>query len=293
MLPPGLAPDEWPRILEHGDTGAAVAIWQAVLEANDYDVTDLSGSFGDSTHNGTMAWQLARQLGVDGRVGPQSRGQVETPPILFEPSVDIEGLPEIKFTQAKHYTAVPGGRPTPIWWIVHCTDGAEASTKAERIAKWFGGLNKNYPAPRASTHYAADCDSIVQMVKSGDVAWGARGANRLGKHIEHAGRARQTRTQWMDDFSLPMLELSAMLAARDMTEDGIPLIFRPKAELIAGKKAIADGMDRAEAIATFGGVTSHDECRKAFGGTHWDPGHGFPWDHYFTRIQHHMDAIAA
>ena len=55
--------------------------------------------------------------------------------------------------------------------------------------------------------------------------------------------------------------------------------------------AAQEGLDDLKAGKP--GVTSHNECRKAFGGSHWDPGHGFPWDHYFGRIQHHMDAIAA
>ena len=46
--------------MEHGDSGAAVGLWQAVLEVDGLDITDKVGTFGDTTHNGTMDWQKGR-----------------------------------------------------------------------------------------------------------------------------------------------------------------------------------------------------------------------------------------
>ena len=212
-----------PVLLRHGDSGAAVALWQAVLEVDGLDITDKVGSFDDTTHNATLDWQGGRGLGKDGVVGPLTRGRADQPRIV-RPSVPVGDLTEeIPFVECVNWSKHLPVRTVVDLIVIDCMDGAEASTKAERVAAWFAGKNPQYPAPRASAHFFVDDDSIVQGVREDGVAWHAPGANRLGIGIEHAGRARQNRKQWMDDFGIAMLGRSARLSAGIVERWAIPV----------------------------------------------------------------------
>ena len=93
--------------------------------------------------------------------------------------------------------------------VIHTVEAPERGTIAEDVARnWFAT-----PAARSSAHYVVDNDSIVRCVDEADTAWAAPGANADGLQIEHAGYAAQTPSQWGDDYSRAMLELSARLTA--------------------------------------------------------------------------------
>jgi N-acetyl-anhydromuramyl-L-alanine amidase AmpD len=178
-------------------------------------------------------------------------------------------LSSIPFVQAKHYTKAARIRTEIIWIVLHCTDGPETKTRAEFVASWFADKQPNNPAPKASAHYAVDSDSIVQMVKDRDVAWHAPGANHNGIGIEHCGRAKQTRDEWLDDFGLKMFKLSAELTAALCNRYVIPRVF-------------VSGNDLRNMNP---GITTHHEINKVFKRSkHNDPGPGFPIDWYIEQV---------
>lgn len=265
-----------PTLMRFEDNGPAVALWQSLLERDGLDITDKVGTFADSTHNGTLSWQRVRGLGVDGVVGPMSRGKVGTDPVERVTLVPVGDLrEEIPFVQCVNWSHWLPPRTVIDLIVIHSMEGSEVSTKAERSSAWFAGKNPRFEAPRASAHYFIDDDSIVQGVRDDGVAWGAPGANHNGLQLEHAGRARQTRAQWLDPFGIAMLTRSARLSAGLCERHTIPVQYVDHHALKAGTK---------ENPAR--GFTTHWDVTKAFRkSTHVDPGPAFPVDWYLDRVR--------
>ncbi len=163
--------------------------------------------------------------------------------------------------------AVPGlapksygrGRPYgPLIWIVwHTTEGSEGLRSAED--------GNAYDARRTdgtSTHVFVDANSVVQEVNSGDRAWAALSvANNRGYQIELCARAGQTKAQWADAASAPMLELAAQHAARVCIKHGIPPRWLNEADVRARRP----------------GMITHKNVTDWLEGTHTDPGPNFPY----------------
>lgn len=169
------------------------------------------------------------------------------------------------FVQAKNCTRTQGRTIDLI--VIHDMEVDEDSlTAAEGVANYFAGAN----APRASTHYSSDQDSTVQSVEDHDVAWGAPGVNHNGLHFEHAGYARQSREEWLDEASMNVLRQSAPLTKRKALEYGIPLVHITPEELAAGARGFIGHVDATRAFNTAGG--------------HTDPGANFPWDVYMEMV---------
>lgn len=175
------------------------------------------------------------------------------------------------FIPARNFTPTSGRQIDLI--VVHSMESGEASNTAENVASWFAGPN----APRASAHRCFDSDSNVQCVRDHDVAWHAPGANHNGLGYEHAGRAAQSREEWLDDYGQAMLAISAAQARIDTAQYNIPIVWVDAAGLRAGQR----------------GITTHWEVSKAFRrSTHWDPGHHFPMDVYLQMIYYGADVPA-
>lgn len=154
--------------------------------------------------------------------------------------------------------------------VLHSMESPEGLTTAEDVSRWAQTLP---PDRKASWTYAADGNSIVQCVPELVVAYAAPGANHDGIQIEHAGRARQTPAEWLDKYSRPMLEQSALLSADICRRRNLPAIWLSPADLQAGRK----------------GITSHRNVSLAFGrSNHTDPGSGFPSDWYVDQISRHL-----
>jgi len=264
-LPPG----EWREVLRKGMKGQDVGAWQRQLmrDGHSLDPWKDDQDFGTCTHNQTVSWKAARGLPKNGEVDSQTRAMIGTDPIE-RPSSPADT--RIDYKQAKHYT-VASGRSIELI-VLHSMEAGEASTTAEAVASWFAGSS----APKASAHYCIDDDSIVQCVLDKDVAWAAPGANKNGIHLEHAGYARQTREQWLDDFSSRMLALSACLTARLCVTYNVPPVFVDR-----------EGLKRNER-----GITTHNEVTWAFRkSTHTDPGKHFPIDHYLDLVKVEIDRL--
>jgi N-acetyl-anhydromuramyl-L-alanine amidase AmpD len=173
----------------------------------------------------------------------------------------------MKFVEAKHWKRGVPPRTVVKWIVLHATDTSEIPDRAEKCARYFAELIADDKL--ASAHYAVDCDTEVQCVREDAVAYHAKGANKFGIGIEHAGLARQTRAEWLDPYGQKMLSRSAEIAAGAVVRWGIPVQFVDRAGLLRGKR----------------GFTTHHECVLAFGGSHHDPGPGFPMDFYLDLVR--------
>jgi N-acetyl-anhydromuramyl-L-alanine amidase AmpD len=187
------------------------------------------------------------------------------------------------FKQAKHYKIAD--RKTNDLVVIHDMEYWEKPTGAEWCADFFAAGPKNAKSEPvvASCHFAIDNDSVVQCVLEKDVAWHTPGSlqgryvNDISIGIEHAGFARQTKEEWLDDYSLAMLELSAELTASLCAKYSIPAVKLSPDDLKAGNVR---------------GVCGHHDCTLATGkGTHWDPGPHFPWSWYMERVRAHLGHI--
>jgi len=168
------------------------------------------------------------------------------------------------FIQARQYYR---GRRNPIKRIhVHSMEAPEKGTTAESIANYFANLTER----KASAHYCFDNNSEVQCVRDEDTAFHVGNDNSSSIGLEHAGYARQTREDWLDQYGRDMLEISAKRCAQLCHEHDIPPVWLDFVDLREDQR----------------GISSHANAAIAFGGsTHWDPGPGFPHDYYIERVQ--------
>jgi N-acetyl-anhydromuramyl-L-alanine amidase AmpD len=148
---------------------------------------------------------------------------------------------------------------TPTVIVVHCTDGHEGTTKDTDVAAMFQDPKLD---PNRSSGYVVDTNSVTQCVADQYVAWhcGHTG-NMRGIGIELCGKASQTRAQWFDALSLPMLCIAARLCADLCREWSIPPRIVNARGLVAGEH----------------GITTHAYVTDAWHeSNHHDPGPGFP-----------------
>lgn len=171
-----------------------------------------------------------------------------------------------RFIPAKHFKRVgPSRQPTLI--VIHDMEAPEGPLTAENVAAWFARGERV-----ASAHLCIDNNSIVQCVWDSDVAYAAPGANHNGLQYELAGYARQTREQWLDPYSMAVLENAARAAAQHGLKYRIPMVRLGVEQVRAGQR----------------GITDHRTISLAFGKSdHMDPGPNFPWDIFLARANHH------
>jgi hypothetical protein len=146
------------------------------------------------------------------------------------------------------------------WIVMHSTEGDTALG----AAAWFAN-----PKSGGSAHLCIDNDHCFRTLRDDQIPWGAPGANTNGFHIEQAGYARWT-TLWRSAHRA-LLERAAYKTAFHCKKFGIPPYFVKAAALKAGKA----------------GITTHAECTKAFGGSHTDPGAGWPRLYFMRRVRYH------
>lgn len=142
--------------------------------------------------------------------------------------------------------------------VIHDTEGGTA----ESIARYF-----STPSSGGSTHLVVDDNYCYRCLRDDDIPWGAPGANLNGFHIEQCGFARWTNIIWSKHRKT--LERAAYKTALHCRKYGIPPYFIVADELKHGKS----------------GVTTHAEVSKAYGGTHTDPGPGWPRYYFMRRVR--------
>jgi len=163
------------------------------------------------------------------------------------------------------------------WAVIHTAEAAVDSTGEDRTAEGVAAFFAREDT-QASTQLAVDRDSCVRMLPDLVIPWGARGANTHGLHIEICGRAGWTRAEWLKPVWAPMLERAAYKVAVWCFHYKIPTRWQGPWGLRAG----------------FKGLTTHVDVNNAFkGGTHWDPGPGFPKDVFLELVKKHLAAIIA
>lgn len=158
--------------------------------------------------------------------------------------------------------------------VIHDMESSESTNTAEAAASMCAHWDAD-----VSWHYAVDVDSVVQSVHESDTAWHAERANSDTIGIEHAGRAAQGRTDWLDNYSLTMLkEVSAPLVADICKRYGIPPVKIDHHGYAAGQKGIMGHID----------VTNWEKENGYPNAGHWDPGPNFPWDLYIQWVKEAM-----
>lgn len=178
----------------------------------------------------------------------------------------------MEFIQAANFTNASRGIGDIDWLLIHDGETGENKNSAEGIGNYFHNQPKSPSG--SSAHKGFDVDSTVQYVKDEDVAWGAPFANHNGIQYEHAGKASQTKRDWLDSYSSKMLkEQSAPQFGKDSIKYHIPVRFCRAVDLAAGRK----------------GITTHWEVTKAFSGGHGhtDPGSNFPMEWFIAEVKKH------
>lgn len=133
--------------------------------------------------------------------------------------------------------------------VVHCTQGFTARS----AASWFANDDS-----RGSAHVCVDGNECYRTLPPSRIPWGARGVNTAGWHLEIAGFAEWSRAQWRARDRL-LRRAGWKLAVHSLAFD-VELRLLSRAQLRAGQR----------------GVITHRMASDVFGGTHTDPGVGFP-----------------
>jgi hypothetical protein len=159
--------------------------------------------------------------------------------------------------------------------VIHSAEAADsfgADTTAEGVANYF-----SRPSTQASTQLAVDRDSCVRMLPDLVIPWGAKGANGDGLHVELCGFAKWSADEWLARRRL--LERAAWKVAKWCWLYDLPARWLTD-------KQLANGTSR--------GLTTHKQVNDVFkGGTHWDPGPGFPRKAFLELVKKYLQEIAA
>lgn len=162
------------------------------------------------------------------------------------------------------------GRPNGevIWNVIHTTEGSYHAQSAEDGAAYDARRTDS-----VSTHFFVDNNSVVQCVYTWDRAYTARTIpNNRGIHYELCGRAAWSQATWLNDYGKSMLENAARIAASVSKKYGIP-----------ARWITDDQMRNREK-----GFTTHAQCTRILGGSHTDPGSGFPFDYFMSRVKYYL-----
>lgn len=162
-----------------------------------------------------------------------------------------------------HATHYSGARSFSVlkYIVVHDIESANYKAAAENCGAWFENR-----ASKGSSNYGIDNNSLQQYLGLGTIPWGAPSVNTNGIHIEQMGLATWTNAQWRSK-AVGTLDNCAWLIARLNTRLGIPIRTLSDAQLKSGH---------------YRGIITHAQATRVFGGTHTDPGHGYPLQHVLT-----------
>lgn len=145
----------------------------------------------------------------------------------------------------------------------------QESPTALAAASWFPNPNSG-----GSATYCSDDYECYRSLPDDLIPWGAPGANYHGLHYEQAGYARYLSRNWMRHYRT--IDRTAWKMARDARRYGLEVRWLDAHALGRGLR---------------NGQTSHLQCTRAFGGTHTDPGRGYPRHLLMRRVRHHHEDL--
>lgn len=119
--PPTTDPDRGePQVMEWGDEGPAVAELQQRLQELRFWVGPADGDFGWLTEQAVYAFQKANEIGIDGRVGPETREALASP-VELSPRSEEGRVIEIDKARQLIYAVSDGD----LEWVFHTSTGTE------------------------------------------------------------------------------------------------------------------------------------------------------------------------
>ena len=149
-------------------------------------------------------------------------------------------------------------------YVLHDMENADELRAAEETGSFFESR-----AATGSAHFGCDDDSIEQYLPLDVIPWGAPKANTDGIHIEQMGLAGWSTQQWFSKAAGTLMNTAWALGWLYRHHAGsVPLRQLSDAELRAGER----------------GVTTHRQITRVLGGgTHTDPGPGYPLGYVIRR----------
>jgi hypothetical protein len=173
------------------------------------------------------------------------------------------------FRPASHYERAKRAKGEVRFVCVHTAECSLGVTAAEGLQNFF-----SMSSTGVSTQYAVDPDSVEQSVPEAAIAYAAsHHGNLWGIHVEFAGWAKETPTEWDSPANVRMLDLAAQLFADVCARWDLPVEFVDAAGLLAGGC----------------GVTTHHEVSAAWKeSTHYDPGTGFPMLAFLAMVRGYL-----
>lgn len=157
--------------------------------------------------------------------------------------------------------------------VLHSTEGDTAKGAAEYFT---------HPQSGGSANLVVDDTVCYRCLGDNVIPWGAPPLNTHGFHIEQAGYAKWSRTEWMAHEQT--IERAAFKAALRCKWYRIPARLLDVAAL---KKDYGDA--ETKGLAPGGGITTHAVISAAFGLTnHTDPGDSYPLDVFLDHLDRHL-----
>jgi len=178
---------------------------------------------------------------------------------------DLSGIAVLKPRVQPHPDRYGGlrewvGPPQGVCW--HTTEGGEGLTSAEGLAAFMTRSKEDTGGNFAAYHYVVDADSIIPLCLEEQEPYAQGGANDALISVCVTGKAGQTPEQWADELSHPALLNMALVTARIVLANDIPVQRLLGPDLVAGRR----------------GICGHVDVRDAYmRTTHTDPGPYFPW----------------
>jgi hypothetical protein len=167
----------------------------------------------------------------------------------------------------------PGGGTVPkIAVVVHTSEGWEGVGRVQQLLDALVSVGTTPHGVHfigAAYNAVATPGGFEEVLPDTDAPFSAPPWNPCAAHICITGKAAQTRDEWLDDVSRPLIRGVAEYIWAMHLKHGIPLHRLTVDEM---KKA---GVHPSEPI----GYCGHVDVAHAYGQTtHTDPGPNFPWD---------------
>jgi len=213
-----------------------------------------SKTWGDGAKK--LAWRITGHLGWKQSTAKSvalQKAMADFAPVHKAPAVAKPKFVILHDHHAYHHSGDRFGSAIK-WIVLHDMESGNFNGAAEAVADWFASK-----ASGGSTHYGVDNNSIQQYLNDDIIPWGAPNANTNGIHIEQMGLASWNSEKWKTKAK-GTLERTAWLIKHESKEHNVPIVFLKAHDLRAGKR----------------GVTTHAQATIAFGGSHTDPGTGYP-----------------